>query len=443
MKRLVAVCGAITISATVLVSAPGASGAPLPVADETVTADEWVPSQIQPTEIPLNWSRATLSDEVTLDKYGRRPVMKLGGTGSFDSIFFLLACERPEQLDCLESFGIVDESTGEYRHRPFLRARTSVVDYRPDLPKGFVYTQHSTTWEIPGVEIEGYPAHLRVDGAFSPVGGHAFGFQTFIEDVPNIPAPYPNILGCIGYVVDPCFREPQMPTPTTLRVVLRTSWLDTAVVMARARNPVLAVEELGNGAHRVTLTGEAIPLQSSPEPGKDATQWVSSSIDFTVLDPRLTRIGSEECYRSGPLLVAYNGAMGSVPEWIPEEGRLKLNAFAAHFWADGKTVWRGYYETVIPEATARCLWGIDPRMTSALKVEVYGENGEEKAATTSIAFRDGEVRIRAYDFTYSEPTIAVKVTVKPGQRCYQSGAQVREFTCMKKGKRLVWAKVRR
>ena len=39
-----------------------------------------------------------------------------------------------------------------------------------------------------------------------------------------------------------------------------------------------------------------------------------------------------------------------------------------------------------------------------------------------------------------EPTIAVKVTVKAGQRCYQSGAHVREFTCTKKGKRLVWVK---
>lgn len=45
-------------------------------------------------------------------------------------------------------------------------------------------------------------------------------------------------------------------------------------------------------------------------------------------------------------------------------------------------------------------------------VEVTGDEGEEKAATTAIAFRNGGVRIVARNFTFSSPT----VTVKPKMR---------------------------
>jgi hypothetical protein len=438
MRRLASGLLVTALAVGMLTVAPSAAGAPMP------SADDWVPSQIQPTKIPLKWSRATLNDEVTLDEYGRRPVTDLGGTHGFDKLFMLLACERPEQLDCIESFGVVDDSDGTYRHEPFIRAHTFDVQ-RPDLPNEPAYAAHQTIWNVPGQSIEGMPVHLLIDGAFNPRDGHAFGFGAGIADIPYIPASYPNLYGCMGYYNDPCERSPLLAQDVTLRIVLRTSWLDPAVVMVRAKEPVLQVEDLGKGAHRITVTGRPMLLQSqaSSELVTGIPKWVTSSFDLTIWDPRVGRVGSSECYRKGSLLFAYNGSGGSQPTWVPSEGRLKLNVVAPHYWPDGKTEWRGYYETTIPEATARCLWGIDPQMTSSLAVEVYNEEGEEKAATTAISFRDGAVNIRAYDFTYSEPTIAVKVTVKGGQRCYTQGAQVREFFCTKKGKKLVWAKRKR
>ena len=440
MRRLVAAGAACTLAASILLVTPGASGAPA----EPV-ADDWVPAQIQPTKSPLKWSRATLNDNVTLDEFGRRPVMDLGGGAvEHESYIWLLACERPEQLDCLESFGVVDAVTGEYRHDPMVRAATFDVN-RPDLPSESNFSTHQTTWALPGVSVEGRPARLTMEAAFKPRDGFAFGLGNWIADVPYIPAEYPNLYGCMGYYNDPCERSPLLPQDITLRIVLRTSWVDPALVSARMRDPQLQVADLGKGAHRITLTGRPMYLQSqaSPELVTGIPKWVTSTFGLNILDPRVSQIGSSECYRNGSLLFAHNGTGASVPTWVPSEGRLRLNVVAPHYWPDGKTEWRGYYETAIPEATARCLWGIDPRLTNALSVEVYDQNGEEKAATTAIAFQDGEVRIRAYDFTFSQPTIAVKVTVKAGQRCYQSGAQVGKFFCTKKGKKLVWAKGQR
>lgn len=435
MKRMPMLGAAFVIGAALMVSAPTAIGAPVS------PADDWVPAQIQPTKYPLKWSRATLNDSVVLDEYGRRPVMDLGGSGiEHASYIWLLACERPEQLDCLESFGVVDATTGEYRHDPMVRANTFDVNF-PDLPGDEAFSTHQTTWSLPGVEVEGRPARLTMESAFNPRGGFAFGLGNWIADIPYIPAEYPNLYGCMGYFNDPCERSPLLPQDITLRIVLRTSWVDPALVMARMRDPQLQIEDLGTGAHRITLTGKPMFLQSqaSPELITGIPKWVTSTVGMNLLDPRTSNIGSSACYRNGSLLFAHNGSGASVPTWVPQEGRLRLNVEAPHYWPDGKTEWRGYYETAIPAATARCLWGIDPRMTSALSVEVYDQDGEEKAASTSISFEQGEVRIRAYDFTFSEPTIAVKVSVKAGERCFKRGAQVGDLFCVKKGKKSVWS----
>ena len=82
--------------------------------------------------------------------------------------------------------------------------------------------------------------------------------------------------------------------------------------------------------------------------------------------------------------------------------------------------------------------GVDPRHTSAMRVEVHNEDGEEKAAAAGIAYRNAQVVIRAYDFTYSSPTIAVTVKVKAGKPCFKKGSVVGKLVCSKKGKKLVW-----
>ncbi len=392
-------------------------------------ADDWTPSQIQETQNPLVWSRATLDDVVSLDQYGRRPLVNPGQRT------FLLACERDIQLDCIESIGLMG-ADGTYTPGTFIAGHTEDVEE----PGYGQIARHSTTWSVQGLVLEdGQPATVRLQGRYGGPDSVGLTFGMFLEGYESVAGPVTKY-GCLHGETDPCLAPPVLPDGTTLRVDLRMSWLTPSVVRARAVDARFASEDLANGAHRYSITGGAMLLQVQSDQARETgvPEYVSSAFDFFIWDPRMWDQGDSQCYLDGPIVYSFNGLYGGAPIWNPQQGRLELNVSAAHHWPDGEALWRGYYETVIPDATARCLWGIDPRRTSAMRIEVYTEDGEEKAASVGIAYRNQLVTIRAFDFTYSSPTIAVTIKVKAGQRCFTKGAVVGKFTCTKKGKKLVW-----
>ena len=394
-------------------------------------ADDWTPSQIEPTENPLVWSRATLDDRVALDQYGRRP------PGDPQARTFLLYCEREIQLDCIESIGLVGPD-GTYTPGTFLAGHTEDVNE----PGYGDIARHSTTWSVPGLALEdGQSAIVRLQGSYGGPDSVGLTFGMFLEGFESVAGPVSQY-GCMHGETNPCLLPPVLPDGTTFRVDLRMSWLTPSVVRARAVDARFTSEPLGTGAHRYSITGGAMLLQVQSDQARETgvPEYVSSSFDFFMWDPRLWEGRDSNCYLDGPIVYSFNGLYGGAPIWNPGQGRLELNVSAAHHWPDGDREWRGYYETVIPDATARCLWGIDPRRTSAMRVEVYNEEGEEKAATVGIAYRNAQVVIRAYDFTYSSPTIAVTVKVKPGKPCFKKGSVVGKLVCSKKGKKLVWRK---
>jgi len=404
------------------------------------------PAQIQESEIPLNWSRASRSDQVTLDQYGRRPPVNP------DQLTFFLACENEDQLDCIESFGLV-ESNGTFRSATFTRATTEMLT----LNGVGRLAWHSTFWEVAGLTSNGVPVEIRFDGQMgsNKAAPGSAGMQMGLELVPKgerTRASKDDLYGCIPgpRAEDWCGGPVVIPENLTLRLVFRTSWISPAIVRARMREANLDLENLGKGALRWTLTGKAMLGQSftlnTDNPGeKDRPAWVSTAFDFFVWDPRIYTELNSSCYINGPLFYSFNGMTGGQPNWSPRTGSLDININSLHYWPDGKTIWRGYYQTSLPEETARCLWGIDPSLTSSLKLEVYDEGGQSKVATTAVNFRDGKVNIFGYDFTYSTTRLSLKVLAKKGTRCFSRNAQVKKLICKpavskaKKPAKLVWS----
>ena len=102
--------------------------------------------------------------------------------------------------------------------------------------------------------------------------------------------------------------------------------------------------------------------------------------------------------------MAYTGA---APEW--HDNSLAYKVAGLHYLPDGKTPVEGTYDLAIRSDAARCLYGFSKAPISAT-INVTGANGETKTATTVVNEKDGWLKLAAYGFTFSSPTISVKLS---------------------------------
>lgn len=102
------------------------------------------------------------------------------------------------------------------------------------------------------------------------------------------------------------------------------------------------------------------------------------------------------------------GYSGGSPTF--NKGMLDYKVAGLHWMPDGKTEVEGTYDFVMRSETARCLYGFSKAPISA-KVSVTSSSGENKVATTSVSeTKDGWLKLAAYGFTFSSPTISVKLS---------------------------------
>ena len=213
-----------------------------------------------------------------------------------------------------------------------------------------------------------------------------------------------------------CSRLELIYPDQTLRAVVRTSWFQPSWARSHLGNTILRIDPLPGGGSRITVQGQALDSPGfffgggrNPRPElRDQFdfydyRWTAYLMDAN--DPRFP----DRCATRGFPLISGNHWGSGTPMWDSRTQSMDLVMSAPHLDGEGKA-FRGHYEAFIPAAYARCLWQADPkRLQSRLMVEVTGDDGEEKAASTSVAFRDGGVRVIARNFTFSSP----KITVRP------------------------------
>ncbi|MTA89659.1 MAG: hypothetical protein F2536_01870 [Actinobacteria bacterium] len=97
---------------------------------------------------------------------------------------------------------------------------------------------------------------------------------------------------------------------------------------------------------------------------------------------------------------------GMVPQF--QNGFFNYRVAGMHYKADGKTEFLGRYEMVMDEQLARCMFRF-PKAPISATVTVTGENGENVVATSLVNSSNGKLRLAAYNFTFSEKTIKIKL----------------------------------
>lgn len=101
------------------------------------------------------------------------------------------------------------------------------------------------------------------------------------------------------------------------------------------------------------------------------------------------------------------GYDGSAPSYVG--GILSYKVSGMHYMPDRITEVEGTYDLVMRSDTARCLYGFSKAPISAT-VSVTSASGEAKVATTVVSEKDGWLKMAAYGFTFSSPTISVKLS---------------------------------
>jgi len=340
----------------------------------------------------------------------------------------LTLCEDAADRDCIEALGLVTKSgfvPGEIiSSEPPIVTVPVEAGGSENGPTTGQEVMRLETWRIPGLKTESGQDTIDPFIAITTPGLRWYDAQADFEYDVASQAEFEVGTGRgVSVEVNPpcdpasgtCFRPERIDPNQTLRAVIRTSWFQPAWSRSHLGNTILRVDPLTDGGSRITVQGKAL---NSPGfffgGGRDPRPERRDQFDFydyrwlvymmDANDPNFP----DRCADYGFPLISGNQHGSGTPIWDPRTQRMDLEMSAPHLDGQGKA-FRGHYEAFIPAAYAKCLWQANPkRLQSQLMVEVTSEDGEEKAASTSIAYRNGGVRIIARNFTFSSPTVTVK-----------------------------------
>jgi len=123
--------------------------------------------------------------------------------------------------------------------------------------------------------------------------------------------------------------------------------------------------------------------------------------------------GAASCFKNTSELVGVVTTnsmvyLGTPPTFDRENQSLDYKVSSPHFNSKGE-VFKGTYDLQLQSETARCLYGFSKAPISA-KISIISDSGESNIATTVVNERDGWLRMAAYGFTFSSPTLKVKLS---------------------------------
>lgn len=149
--------------------------------------------------------------------------------------------------------------------------------------------------------------------------------------------------------------------------------------------------------------------------------WLPIAKDKAAAMPTQWRLGTMTDNGSGPVrecldkektlagVVTTNSTMYIDGPPVFKEDTLDYKVASTHYEADGTTLFKGTYELIMSSTVARCIYKFTSAPISAT-VSITSESGEANTATTVISEKNGWLKLGAYGFTFSSPTVRVKLT---------------------------------
>lgn len=140
---------------------------------------------------------------------------------------------------------------------------------------------------------------------------------------------------------------------------------------------------------------------------KSLTYWSVRTLG-NINDPIIANCTKSDGALSG--IVTTNSLVYNAgpPEFDKGTQNLNYKVLSTHFNSDG-TIAKGTYDLIMSSTVARCIYGFTNAPISA-SLTILSEDGSPQVATQTINEKNGWLTLSAAGFTYSSPTIAVKLT---------------------------------
>lgn len=269
-----------------------------------------------------------------------------------------------------------------------------------------------------------------------------------------------HVGNCIWQEPDLCGVATQWTKNSVASLSLKLPNQVTGWLQGRLQEPTIAVTKLSNRANHITVTAKPVTVQGSApkanvdnlspslikvitrdgrdklrsdsgyvwqlEPTIDRLDWfeawqpltkdkadgLSDYWNFKSLPGNFLATIEQRCLYSTEKLVGLvttNSLLYSGKPPTFKDSQLNYQVASLHFNPDGVTPFLGTYDLVIDADAARCLYGYSSAPVQAT-VNVISANGENQVAVTNLSERGGWLGLSVKGFTFSSPTIKIKLS---------------------------------
>lgn len=313
----------------------------------------------------------------------------------------LQICTSDTQLDCIESFSILEPESKTLSHIGF---RSS--DIRTDA-NGNVH--HG------GVEVFDYQ-------------GQEISIAVELQSPKMVIGVRPDGSKHVGSSLRTYISAPELKDHR-FEIRIRTSWLKPQDIQLHAVEADYEIQKIPGGT-RWVFSGRQQSI-SYYNGDWDEKMKSDAKADFTshrlhFLVHHLGKGGSyfdETCGDKGFTVESHNAPGAGMPFWDQSSRSLNFAIQSPHADALGKPV-VGYFRLWMPESYLNCKWPQNSLSSAAsIQVFVQNEDGSYQTATTVVGRFKGMIRIEAHGFHYSAPTIQVVAASKPVTKSISSFAK--------------------
>jgi hypothetical protein len=203
-------------------------------------------------------------------------------------------------------------------------------------------------------------------------------------------------------------------------IKVRTSWLNPLSISMYAKNADVQVKSIPGGRewifsgskttqsifndqnnYSLLFDPKAPPMKADSE--QTALYWRTEHVNEIPNGSAF----STRCSEFGYTVTSSNASSAGTPSMKDSE-TLSYNIAAPHFKSDGSEN-LGYFQADLPLAWIDCQWpGNILTKSPKIEISVVDQNGIPQVSTNSVEIKNKVLKVRAYGFHYSAPTIVIK-----------------------------------